>query len=158
MNNEGPSLLLPYLVRALIPLQFGKQLQAEVIPGWSEYYLDYKFLKKIISSLAAKRPASEAAALALGIRPGLSTTSPPVSGAHAAVDIASQIHEPSLIPTCHNDDRGTDFQAHKAAFFFKLERELEKVAPVLRPIPGHTDRRPTPHPRLDKCVLPTKRG
>lgn len=108
-------------------MKFGKQLQAEVIPGWSEYYLDYKFLKKIISSLAAKRPASEAAALALGIRPGLSTTSPPVSGAHAAVDIASRIHEPSLIPTCHNDDRGPDFQAHKAAFFFKLERELEKI-------------------------------
>ncbi|KAI0285103.1 hypothetical protein BGY98DRAFT_930604 [Russula aff. rugulosa BPL654] len=108
-------------------MKFGKQLQAEVIPGWSEYYLDYKFLKKIISSLAAKRPASEAAALALGIRPGLSTTSPPVSGAHAAVDIASRIHEPSLIPTCHDDDRGPDFQAHKAAYFFKLERELEKI-------------------------------
>ncbi|KAH9045748.1 cyclin-dependent protein kinase inhibitor [Lactarius pseudohatsudake] len=67
-------------------LSFGKQLQAEVIPGWSEYYLDYKFLKKIISSLAAKRPASEAAALALGIRPGYSTSSPPVSGAHAALE------------------------------------------------------------------------
>ena len=25
------------------------------------------------------------------------------------------------------DDRGPDFQEHKAAFFFKLERELEKV-------------------------------
>ncbi|KAH9062010.1 cyclin-dependent protein kinase inhibitor [Lactarius vividus] len=106
---------------------FGKQLQAEVIPGWSEYYLDYKFLKKIISSLVAKRPASEAAALALGIRPGHSTSSPPVSGAHAAVDIASRINEPSLIPSGQDDDRGPDFQAHKAAFFFKLERELEKI-------------------------------
>ncbi|KAI0303064.1 hypothetical protein BC826DRAFT_1089488 [Russula brevipes] len=107
--------------------KFGKQLQAEVIPGWSEYYLDYKFLKKIVSSLAAKRPASEAAALALGIRPGHSTSSTPVSGAHAAVDIASRINEPSLIPTGQDDDRGPDFQAHKAAFFFKLERELEKI-------------------------------
>jgi CDK inhibitor PHO81 len=26
-----------------------------------------------------------------------------------------------------DDDRGPDFQAHKAAFFFKLDRELEKV-------------------------------
>ncbi|KAJ2933452.1 hypothetical protein H1R20_g3630, partial [Candolleomyces eurysporus] len=45
---------------------FGKRIQAQQIPGWSTYYLDYKFLKKIISSLAANRPASEAAALALG--------------------------------------------------------------------------------------------
>ena len=102
-------------------------MQAEVIPGWSEYYLDYKFLKKIISSLAAKRPASEAAALALGIRPGHSASSPLVSGAHTAVDIASRINEPSLIPSSQDDDRRPDFQAHKAAFFFKLERELEKV-------------------------------
>ena len=105
-------------------------MQAEVIPGWSEYYLDYKFLKKIISSLAAKRPASEAAALALGIRP---PSSPPVSGAHAAVDIASRINEPSLIPSSQDDDRGPDFQAHKAAFFFKLERELEKVSHLFDP-------------------------
>lgn len=133
-HHEGPSSVFPS--RLLHPLirfpafQFGKQLQAEVIPGWSQYYLDYKFLKKIVSSLAAKRPASEAAALALGIRPGHSTSSTTVSGAHAAVDIASQINEPSLIPSGQDDDRGPDFQAHKAAFFFKLERELEKVAPI----------------------------
>jgi CDK inhibitor PHO81 len=28
----------------------------------------------------------------------------------------------------YDEDRGPDFQAHKAAFFFKLERELEKVS------------------------------
>jgi CDK inhibitor PHO81 len=133
--------IFPYSTRLLQPLspslrfsQFGKQLQAEVIPGWSEYYLDYKFLKKIISSLAAKRPASEAAALALGIRPGHPTSSTLVTGAHAAVDIASQINEPSLIPSGQDDDRGPDFQAHKAAFFFKLERELEKVLLNIVPI------------------------
>lgn len=112
-------------------------MQAEVIPGWSEYYLDYKFLKKIISSLAAKRPASEAAALALGVRPGHSGSSPPVSSAHAAVDIASRINEPSLIPSGQDDDRGPDFQAHKAAFFFKLERELEKVRHLSCPYGSH---------------------
>ena len=141
--------------------QFGKQLQAEVIPGWSEYYLDYKFLKKIVSSLAAKRPASEAAALALGIRPGHSTSSTPVSAAHAAVDIASQINEPCLIPTGQDDERGPDFQAHKAAFFFKLERELEKVTLISCPSAsiGVTDRRPPIYaPRLDKRFLPEKRG
>ncbi|KAI0269321.1 hypothetical protein BC834DRAFT_820621 [Gloeopeniophorella convolvens] len=121
----APAFPRPYLV--LTPLQFGKQLQAEVIPGWSEYYLDYKFLKKIVSSLAARRPASEAAALALGIRPGHASLSSPTSDVSTAVDIASQINEPSLIPSGHDDDRGPDFQAHKAAFFFKLERELEKI-------------------------------
>jgi CDK inhibitor PHO81 len=139
-------------------LQFGKQLQAEVIPGWSEYYLDYKFLKKIVSSLAAKRPASEAAALALGIRPGHTTLSGPVSGAQEAVDIASQINEPSLIPTGQDDDRGPDFQAHKAAFFFKLERELEKVMPISYPSLSATDRRPVFPLCLDKRILPPKRS
>jgi hypothetical protein len=143
--NEGPFFLDQYSSVTVIPFfQFGKQLQAEVIPGWSQYYLDYKFLKKIVSSLAAKRPASEAAALALGIRPGHSASPIPISGAHTAVDIVSQINEPSLIPTGQDDERGPDFQAHKAAFFFKLERELEKVAPVrFLPVPAlSTDRRP----------------
>jgi CDK inhibitor PHO81 len=34
---------------------------------------------------------------------------------------------PILSALQQDDDRGSDFQAHKAAFFFKLERELEKV-------------------------------
>ncbi|CDO68721.1 hypothetical protein BN946_scf184652.g48 [Trametes cinnabarina] len=91
-------------------MQFGKQIQAEQVPGWSAYYLDYKALKKIISSLVANRPPSEAVALA----------SP------------SSTHVPSEEPPLYaslgqDDDRGPSFQAHKAAFFFKLERELEKI-------------------------------
>ncbi|KAI0032031.1 hypothetical protein K488DRAFT_50830, partial [Vararia minispora EC-137] len=106
---------------------FGKQLQAEIIPGWSEYYLDYKFLKKIVSSLASNRPATEAAALALGIRvrpADLLSQSPHVPAVQDAVSMS--IDEPPIVG---NDDdyRGPDFQAHKAAFFFKLERELEKI-------------------------------
>ncbi|KAE9405970.1 hypothetical protein BT96DRAFT_293900 [Gymnopus androsaceus JB14] len=35
---------------------------------------------------------------------------------------------PPLFSTSeHDEDRGPEFQAHKAAFFFKLERELEKI-------------------------------
>lgn len=106
------------------------------MPGWSTYYLDYKFLKKIISSLAANRPASEAAALASGVRPTdsliqsspqpiLQTTrrSPAVSPA------GSPGQPPFFAATGHDLERGLDFRAHKAAFFFKLERELEKVSP-----------------------------
>ena len=108
-------------------MQFGKQLQAEIIPGWSEYYLDYKFLKKIVSSLASNRPASEAAALALGVRPvGILSQETPAHDQHE--DVPMQIDEPPILTSSVQDDeRGPDFQAHKAAFFFKLERELEKV-------------------------------
>ncbi|KAI0047270.1 cyclin-dependent protein kinase inhibitor [Auriscalpium vulgare] len=108
--------------------QFGKQLQAEIIPGWSDYYLDYKFLKKIVSSLAAKRPASEAAALALGIRPGHILHQSTVNESLGADASSLDANEPPLVTSSsQDDDRGPDFQAHKAAFFFKLERELEKV-------------------------------
>ncbi|KZV72086.1 hypothetical protein PENSPDRAFT_370465 [Peniophora sp. CONT] len=119
-------------------MKFGKQLQAELIPGWSEYYLDYKFLKKIVSSLASNRPASEAAALALGIRvrpadllaqeAGTQTATPaPSPHPPPAENVALMtVDEPPLMDQ-DDDYRGPDFQAHKAAFFFKLERELEKV-------------------------------
>ncbi|KAI0677463.1 cyclin-dependent protein kinase inhibitor [Trametes maxima] len=96
--------------RAEPHMQFGKQIQAEQVPGWSAYYLDYKALKKIISSLAANRPPSEAAALA----------------PHS--NVATPMEEPPLYASLgQDDDRGPSFQAHKAAFFFKLERELEKI-------------------------------
>ncbi|KAG6866499.1 hypothetical protein C0991_003043 [Blastosporella zonata] len=115
-------------------MKFGKHIQSQQVPGWSSYYLDYKFLKKIISSLAANRPASEAAALASGIRPSDIIGQPPTS----ATPIASP-HSPSSIlddglrrppifsASGHDSDRGSDFRAHKAAFFFRLERELEKI-------------------------------
>lgn len=104
------------------------------MPGWSSYYLDYKFLKKIISSLAANRPASEAAALALGVRPtdALLPSSPhPISQTtprSPANSPAGSPGQPPFFAASGNDlVRGPDFRAHKAAFFFKLERELEKV-------------------------------
>lgn len=44
------------------------------------------------------------------------------------VDVGGEMDEPPVLTTMgQDDDRGPDFQAHKAAFFFKLERELEKV-------------------------------
>ena len=111
------------------------------MPGWSPYYLDYKFLKKIISSLAAKRPGAEAAALALGMRPAdiLSPTSSesdvqtPLAGRSNIWESSLMITDPELPPiaaTVHGEDTSLDFQAHKAAFFFKLERELERVCPI----------------------------
>jgi CDK inhibitor PHO81 len=100
--------------------------------------LDYKFLKKIVSSLAKSRPASEAAALAIGIRPDdilrpasfRKPQSPLWPSTSISIPGSLTEEQTSVIfPASSNndDDRGSDFQAYKAAFFFKLERELEKV-------------------------------
>ncbi|GLB33490.1 putative cyclin-dependent protein kinase inhibitor [Lyophyllum shimeji] len=114
-------------------MKFGKHIQAQQVPGWSAYYLDYKFLKKIISSLAANRPASEAAALASGIRPTdllVQTTSatPSASPRSPSSILYDGPRRPPIFSGSGQDsDSGPDFRAHKAAFFFKLERELEKI-------------------------------
>jgi len=112
--------------------QFGKQIQAQQVPGWSQCYLDYKFLKKIISSLEANRPASEAAALALGVRPHdptlIQSSWQHASQTRSPVSSPASPGQPPIFETSRHDlDREPDFRAHKAAFFFKLERELEKV-------------------------------
>ena len=131
-------------------MQFGKQIQAEQVPGWSSYYLDYKALKKIISSLAANRPSAEAVALEpqSSVRPGDILSSPAVPTTPRQTHLISQDpEEPPLYASLGQDDnRGPSFQAHKAAFFFKLERELEKVRPC-RPIAYGTRPR-TSRPRL----------
>ncbi|OBZ76417.1 Ankyrin repeat protein nuc-2 [Grifola frondosa] len=111
-------------------MKFGKQIQAEQVPGWSAYYLDYKSLKKIISSLTANRPASEAAVFAQSISPGDIFASPPStpgSRTPSSAEFPASEEPPIYASLGQDDDRGPSFQAHKAAFFFKLERELEKI-------------------------------
>lgn len=103
------------------------------MPGWSFYYLDYKYLKKIISSLAANRPASEAAALALSSRGDVTSHGAASSDIGSAPRHSVEEHSPAFILPGNDSDRGPDFQAHKAAFFFKLERELEKVCQPGKP-------------------------
>lgn len=75
-----------------------------------------------MSSLTANRPASEATALAESIRPG-DILRPSARAADSGLS-----EEPPIIGSLGQDERGPSFQAHKAAFFFKLERELEKVS------------------------------
>lgn len=125
--------------------QFGKQIQSQQTPGWGSFYVDYKGLKKvslllrsnynlpapphplppltqIINSLAKGRPA-DAALLAAGIRP------PRPTGPEEPLHPSS---EPQLIAhtagVAVGEGEGSLLQVHKAAFFFKLERELEKVS------------------------------
>ncbi|KAF5393716.1 hypothetical protein D9757_000308 [Collybiopsis confluens] len=113
--------------------QFGKHIQSQQVPGWSQYYLDYKFLKKIISSLEANRPASESAALALGTRPGDILGHQNSQSQFQSRENTPGVGVPPLFPSSeHDGHRGSEFQAHKAAFFFKLERELEKKEAELK--------------------------
>ncbi|KAI9604080.1 hypothetical protein H4Q26_003692 [Puccinia striiformis f. sp. tritici PST-130] len=88
-------------------MKFGKQLQAQQVPTWTAYYLDYKGLKKIINSLAKGRPA-DAALLAAGISPAI-------------------VHSSSVDSDQQSTPSENNLKLHKAAFFFKLERELEKI-------------------------------
>ena len=96
---------------------------AQQIPGWSTYYLDYKSLKKIISSLASNRPATEASAFILeeSSRPPVRPEITPVTVASFSVpqelsdgDLSL---EPALsdnvLPVDTGSDLGPNFQAHK---------------------------------------------
>lgn len=73
--------------------------------------------------------------MALGVRPAdlLNLTGSPAIAISSAADTPSDIppDDPNQLPILsslgQDNDRGADFQAHKAAFFFKLERELEKA-------------------------------
>jgi len=123
--------------------QFGKKIQAEQIPGWSEYYLDYKGLKKIVGSLrnttgnSATTAAASGSIAPEGVRPSdlFSTSSstprrqPPLWDAGVPDQAATTLpHTPSFAASSTGDeDRGQEFQMIKASFFFKLQRELDKV-------------------------------
>lgn len=93
-------------------MKFGKYILGQQISGWGAYYLDYKFLKKIINSLEKGR-LGDAALFATGVRPEESVNSQ-----------STVSPEPQILPRVEGSD---ELQIHKAAFFFKLERELEKI-------------------------------
>jgi CDK inhibitor PHO81 len=122
--------------------QFGKKIQAEQIPGWSECYLDYKGLKKIVGSLRNKGASSATTSAAPGpvapdgVRPDVFSTrsptprgQPPLWDAGIPVGAATPLpNTPAFAASSTGDeDRGREFQMIKASFFFKLQRELDKV-------------------------------
>ena len=73
--------------------------------------------------------------MALGFRPAdlLNPTGSPAIALSSTADTPSDISpdDPNQLPILsslgQDHDRGADFQAYKATFFFKLERELEKA-------------------------------
>lgn len=107
------------------------------MPGWSQYYLDYKGLKKIVSSLHSGKSDLSASSISLPLQSPLITgASPNPQSVSAVADPASIVNDANLSDahtielitvSGRDEDRGPVFQAHKTAFFFKLERELEKV-------------------------------
>jgi CDK inhibitor PHO81 len=129
----------------LLMTQFGKQIQSQQVPGWGAYYLDYKALKKIISSLTSSQiPSNDA------VRPGdllnlangslrlednaQTQTVHPAAGLPDGFSTATL----SVYPGQEHDPPGAGsvFHAHKAAFFFKLERELEKARQIIMSASG----------------------
>lgn len=109
-------------------MKFGKRIQAEQVPGWSPYYLDYKALKKIISSLTTDRAVSETpSSITQSVRPEDLLTRAPARIHETGLDTPGIEEPPILASLGQDDDRGPNFQAQKAAFFFRLERELEKI-------------------------------
>ncbi|OCF61664.1 cyclin-dependent protein kinase inhibitor [Kwoniella mangroviensis CBS 10435] len=74
-------------------MKFGKTIQSQQVPGWGEYYLNYKALKKIINSYAAGRPASDASLLSLGLRPAKKS---PGSGSNKSDPDAGSLSPPHL--------------------------------------------------------------
>ncbi|KAF9110494.1 phosphate system positive regulatory protein pho81, partial [Mortierella sp. AM989] len=81
--------------------RFGKQIQFQQLPEWQCHYMSYKGLKKIINSLIQEK-AQVSVTIAASPPPGSELAAP-------------------------EDDSSNYLQSQKAAFFFKLERELEKV-------------------------------
>lgn len=130
--------------------KFGKKLLAEQIPGWSDFYLDYKTLKKIIGSVPDASLTSTSGRGTFSTGEGAAHRSdtpnnPP--GAPSSVASSSTRPQPPLwdsgIPplgsfltatptiatsSALDEDRGQEFQLIKASFFFRLQRELDKVS------------------------------
>ncbi len=78
---------------------------------------------------------TESPSLALGSRPAYSTSPSDVSDVVPSVrDAAANLQDQQALEILNasgrDEDRGPIFQAHKVAFFFKVERELEKVCGV----------------------------
>ncbi|KAI9144988.1 hypothetical protein BKA69DRAFT_1052414 [Paraphysoderma sedebokerense] len=88
-------------------MKFGKQIQNQTIPEWASHYMSYKGLKKIINSLEN---------LQTGDQKSFSVTISALPPPNA---------ENESSPTI--DKAGSNLKALKTSFFYKVERELEKV-------------------------------
>ena len=107
--------------------KFGKEILSNQIPGWSTFYLDYKALKKVVSSLEASYGSSREAATGSLVPGHILNTESTLDLQALPPDALAPLSSASS--GLREDERGPVFEAHRAAFFFKLERELTKVNP-----------------------------
>ncbi|KND03503.1 uncharacterized protein SPPG_00987 [Spizellomyces punctatus DAOM BR117] len=84
-------------------MKFGKYIQAQQTDWAGPQYLNYKGLKKIINSLQSSNDP------------------------HATFTTLAANNPPGVSFGVADDKHSEEYQALKTAFFFKLERELEKV-------------------------------
>ncbi|KAF9572264.1 hypothetical protein BGW38_008544, partial [Lunasporangiospora selenospora] len=108
-QHQGYNQAQPLQAPSPYAYPFGKQIQFQQIPEWQNHYMSYKGLKKIINSLIQEK-AQISVTIAATPPPGSTIT-------------------PATLP---EDDYSRFLQSQKAEFFFKLERELEKVNYILR--------------------------
>ncbi|CAG8630774.1 5398_t:CDS:2, partial [Acaulospora colombiana] len=127
---------------------FGKKILSERVPGWFEYYLDYKALKKIISSVHAspdpsaafkdyatdfemakeEQKASSVPKPSDGFRvPSTTSVQPLWESTEPLQPTGAPLSMTIAVNSAEYANRDPDFQMKKAAFFFKLQRELDKI-------------------------------
>ncbi|KAJ9059600.1 phosphate system positive regulatory protein pho81 [Entomophthora muscae] len=100
-------------------MKFGKQIQHQARPEWSTHYMNYKGLKKIIG----KGPVAGKGMLTVASIPGNCELPNSPSTLSASVYASDPGPEPQHTPSPIGSGEGTD----NAAFFYRLDRELEKV-------------------------------
>ena len=112
--------------------------------------MDYKALKKIVSSVTAEHSpvvevSSEQHSRTTAMSPadvfrGASGPIQPLWELSGSMqDTASPLPPTIAASTSLDQERGPAFQMKKAAFFFKLQRELDKVRKGMAPPPCRTN-------------------
>lgn len=111
-------------------MKFGKRLLSERIPGWFDYYLDYKALKKIVSSVHTADQStvdvSTQSQVGLSLKPSdmLQATTgvvQPLWEPSTPLDGMSSTLSTTLAANTSLDlHRSPDFQMKKAAFVMHI--------------------------------------
>lgn len=98
-------------------MKFGKYLEERELklPEFSGYFIDYRGLKKLIKQLASVN-STTTNAVANGINQNIDPTG------NKTASLTNDSEDPFLDPLSYKR-----LQENKATFFFRLERELEKV-------------------------------
>ncbi|ORZ36065.1 hypothetical protein BCR44DRAFT_33919 [Catenaria anguillulae PL171] len=91
-------------------MKFGKQIQGQALSEWSLHYMNYKALKKVINSINYPLAPGDSVTTTNTL-----TASPPTLSLSSSLSTSTSTSDPPQL------------QALKATFFFKLERELDRV-------------------------------